>query len=340
MKVLFIQPRRTRTSGEATPIFVIEPLWAEYLGAGLKDAHDTRLLDMRVERTPLADTARGLPARRGRHDRLHRRRQHRQAPGPGSEGVRSRHARRRRRVTSPTRTSPSSARRTSTSWCPGRASTRSASSSTRGRPRASPPTSEASPAWRSRPPPAWHGRDPDASLAIARQLCASRPAPVGSRPKRLLRQVDEARGGDHNLLQLPLPVRVLLPLADDRRQVPLAVAPSPSSTRSRPSRRTTSGSRTTRPSSTGPAWNGSPAPSMARGIRKNYFFMTRADSIRRNAKRFELWARAGLNASWSASSPSGPRTCSRSTRTPRSSTTTRPSPSFSRMASRSIRTSS
>jgi hopanoid C-3 methylase len=32
----------------------------------------------------------------------------------------------------------------------------------------------------------------------------------------------------------------------------------------------------------------------ARGIRKQYFFMTRSDSIRRNPQRFELWARAGL----------------------------------------------
>jgi radical SAM superfamily enzyme YgiQ (UPF0313 family) len=37
-------------------IFVIEPLWAEYLAAGLKDAHDARLFDMRVQKTPLADT--------------------------------------------------------------------------------------------------------------------------------------------------------------------------------------------------------------------------------------------------------------------------------------------
>ncbi len=53
MKVLFIQAPTNEHVWGGDAIFVTEPLWAEYLGAGLKDAHDTRLLDMRVDRTPL-----------------------------------------------------------------------------------------------------------------------------------------------------------------------------------------------------------------------------------------------------------------------------------------------
>lgn len=53
MKVLFIQSPTNQHVWGGDAIFVIEPLWAEYLGAGLRDAHDTRLLDMRVDKTPL-----------------------------------------------------------------------------------------------------------------------------------------------------------------------------------------------------------------------------------------------------------------------------------------------
>src|SRR3990172_1406933 len=56
MKALFIQPATNPNVWGGDYIFVTEPLWAEYLGAGLKDAHDVRLFDMRVEKTPLEDT--------------------------------------------------------------------------------------------------------------------------------------------------------------------------------------------------------------------------------------------------------------------------------------------
>jgi radical SAM superfamily enzyme YgiQ (UPF0313 family) len=56
MKVLFIQPPTNPHVWGGDAIFVIEPVWAEYLGAGLKGAHDTRLFDMRVQKTPLEDT--------------------------------------------------------------------------------------------------------------------------------------------------------------------------------------------------------------------------------------------------------------------------------------------
>ncbi len=53
MKVLLIQPKTNPHVWVVDFIFVIEPVWAEYLGAGLRDAHDVRLLDMRVDETPL-----------------------------------------------------------------------------------------------------------------------------------------------------------------------------------------------------------------------------------------------------------------------------------------------
>ena len=53
MKVLFVQAPTNEHVWGGDAIFVTEPLWAEYLGAGLQNAHDTRLLDMRVDRTPL-----------------------------------------------------------------------------------------------------------------------------------------------------------------------------------------------------------------------------------------------------------------------------------------------
>jgi hopanoid C-3 methylase len=53
MKVLFVQSPTNPHVWGGDAIFVIEPLWAEYLGAGLKSAHDTRLLDMRVDNTPI-----------------------------------------------------------------------------------------------------------------------------------------------------------------------------------------------------------------------------------------------------------------------------------------------
>ena len=55
MKVLFIQPPTNPQVWGGDAIFVTEPLWAEYLASGLKDAHDVALFDMRVQKTPLAD---------------------------------------------------------------------------------------------------------------------------------------------------------------------------------------------------------------------------------------------------------------------------------------------
>jgi radical SAM superfamily enzyme YgiQ (UPF0313 family) len=58
MKVLFIQPPTNPNVWGGDAIFVTEPLWAEYLSAGIKRAHDTRFLDMRLEQTPLAERLR------------------------------------------------------------------------------------------------------------------------------------------------------------------------------------------------------------------------------------------------------------------------------------------
>ncbi len=58
MKVLFIQPPTNPHVWGGDAIFIIEPLWAEYLGAGLKSGHDVLLLDMRIQKTPLTDTLR------------------------------------------------------------------------------------------------------------------------------------------------------------------------------------------------------------------------------------------------------------------------------------------
>jgi radical SAM superfamily enzyme YgiQ (UPF0313 family) len=58
MKVLFVQPRTNPHVWGGDAIFVIEPLWAEYLGAGVKSRHDTRLLDMRLEEVSFEATLR------------------------------------------------------------------------------------------------------------------------------------------------------------------------------------------------------------------------------------------------------------------------------------------
>lgn len=58
MKVLFIQPPTNPHVWGGDAIFIIEPLWAEYLGAGLKSGHDVLLLDMRLQKSPLKDTLR------------------------------------------------------------------------------------------------------------------------------------------------------------------------------------------------------------------------------------------------------------------------------------------
>src|SRR5262245_42213416 len=56
MRVLFIQPPTNPHVWGGDAIFVTEPLWAEYLASGLEDAHDVALFDMRVQKTPLSDT--------------------------------------------------------------------------------------------------------------------------------------------------------------------------------------------------------------------------------------------------------------------------------------------
>ena len=58
MKVLLVQPATNPHVWGGDAIFVVEPLWAEYLGAGLKSGHDVRLFDMRVQKTPFLDTLR------------------------------------------------------------------------------------------------------------------------------------------------------------------------------------------------------------------------------------------------------------------------------------------
>lgn len=58
MRMLFIQPATNPHVWGGDAIFVIEPLWAEYLGAGLKSGHDVRLFDMRLEKQPLEDVLR------------------------------------------------------------------------------------------------------------------------------------------------------------------------------------------------------------------------------------------------------------------------------------------
>jgi radical SAM superfamily enzyme YgiQ (UPF0313 family) len=55
MKVLFIQPPTNPHVWGGDAIFVIEPVWAEYLSGGVRADHDTRLFDMRLESTPLDD---------------------------------------------------------------------------------------------------------------------------------------------------------------------------------------------------------------------------------------------------------------------------------------------
>jgi radical SAM superfamily enzyme YgiQ (UPF0313 family) len=56
VKVLFIQPATNPNVWGGDAIFVTEPLWAEYLGAGLKSGHAVKLLDMRLEKMPLEET--------------------------------------------------------------------------------------------------------------------------------------------------------------------------------------------------------------------------------------------------------------------------------------------
>lgn len=58
MKILFVQPPTNPHVWGGDAIFVLEPLWAEYLSAGLKNRHDTRLLDMRLEEVPFEATIR------------------------------------------------------------------------------------------------------------------------------------------------------------------------------------------------------------------------------------------------------------------------------------------
>lgn len=58
MKVLFIQPPTNPHVWGGDAIFVTEPVWAEYLGAGLKSGHDVALFDMRIQKTPLEETLR------------------------------------------------------------------------------------------------------------------------------------------------------------------------------------------------------------------------------------------------------------------------------------------
>jgi hopanoid C-3 methylase len=52
MKILFVQPPTNPHVWGGDAIFVLEPLWAEYLSAGVRERHDTRLLDMRRETVP------------------------------------------------------------------------------------------------------------------------------------------------------------------------------------------------------------------------------------------------------------------------------------------------
>ncbi len=48
MRILIIQPATNPHVWGGDAIFVMEPLWAEYLGSALKQDHDVQLLDMRM----------------------------------------------------------------------------------------------------------------------------------------------------------------------------------------------------------------------------------------------------------------------------------------------------
>jgi radical SAM superfamily enzyme YgiQ (UPF0313 family) len=48
MRILIVQPATNPHVWGGDAIFVLEPLWAEYLGAGLRAEHDVRLLDLRM----------------------------------------------------------------------------------------------------------------------------------------------------------------------------------------------------------------------------------------------------------------------------------------------------
>jgi radical SAM superfamily enzyme YgiQ (UPF0313 family) len=56
MRILFIQPATNPNVWGGDAIFITEPLWAEYLSAGLNKHHDVRLLDMRLEKTTVEQT--------------------------------------------------------------------------------------------------------------------------------------------------------------------------------------------------------------------------------------------------------------------------------------------
>ena len=55
MKVLLIQPPTNPYVWGGDAIFIIDPVWSEYLGAGLNDAHDVKVMDMRVEKQAIED---------------------------------------------------------------------------------------------------------------------------------------------------------------------------------------------------------------------------------------------------------------------------------------------
>lgn len=52
MRILIVQPATNPHVWGGDSIFILEPLWAEYLGAGLKVVHDVQLLDLRLYKNP------------------------------------------------------------------------------------------------------------------------------------------------------------------------------------------------------------------------------------------------------------------------------------------------
>lgn len=52
MKVLLVITARNSEGFDANAVFLIEPLALEYIGAGIKDHHDVRFVDLKANQEP------------------------------------------------------------------------------------------------------------------------------------------------------------------------------------------------------------------------------------------------------------------------------------------------